>query len=234
MTTLNNAIPPSGLMRQENIDSMVRGTGGESLEDFLGRMVSINEAGSFYEPTCPICKSPSRSKAEKQWLDTRNAEQVRQFFVDHGERCDIPVIKNHMEFHLDQSEVEIRKREYVDKILLLNSGNVTTLDRLEMTITSISERMITINAMNDPSLPSATVEKMKTEATCKLSQTMEKLLKFRAQLLGEMKDMGEVFTINKSAFVNLFQKSIESSGTAEERLVVNRIFTELTNLCQEY
>lgn len=234
MSTMKDAIPPSGLMRQDNIDSMVKGTGSESLEDFLGRMVSINEAGFFYEPTCPLCKSTCRAKAEKQWLDTRNAEQVRQFFVDHGEKYDIPVIKNHMEFHLDQSEVEIRKREYVNKILLLNSGNVTTLDRLEMTITSVSERIVTINALVDHSLPSATVEKMKTEATCKLSATMEKLLKFRADLLGEMKDLGEVFTINKGAFVNVFQASVEAAATAEEKLVVNRVFTELSKICQEY
>jgi len=229
---INDEIPPSGVLSQKGVNQVVKGE--DTIEDFLSKMISLSDAGIFYEHSCPICVNSNRQKAEKQWLDSRNAEEVRQFFKDHGDSYTIPVIKNHMEGHLDQSQTELRKREYVDKLLVISSSSVTTLSRLEVAITALNERLLAMNAVQDPSVSILTVEKTRSEVSCKIVATIEKMLQFRAKLLGEMKNTGEVFTINKNSFVNLFTKLISESKSDEETRIINIVFTELNNIAQEF
>jgi hypothetical protein len=175
-----------------------------------------------------------RKRAEKEWTDSRNADTVSHIFTDAGEKYTIPVIKHHMEHHLGSSGEELRKREYIHRISLLNSSGLSTLDKLEMTLTALNERLVSINALEDPEVPAATVEKLKTDSTCKITATMEKLLRFRADMLGEMKAHGEVFTIAKSAYINLFESLMGECSTENEKAFVNRIFSKLQSISKEY
>jgi hypothetical protein len=204
------------------------------LGEFLGRMVNLNDAGVFHEPKCQICRSTHRRQAEQEWLTSRDAEQIRQSFIDKGETYSIPVVKNHMEFHLDQSQVELRKREYIDRVLALSRNPVTTLDRLEVALAAVQERLVSASALEDPCAAASVVEKIKSDATCKLTATMSVLLKFRAEMLGELRQNGEVFTVNKQAFGQLFGKLLSECVTDEEKLVVNKVFGELQKVCREY
>ena len=204
------------------------------LGEFLGRMVNLNDAGVFHEPKCPICRSPDRQQAEQDWLASRNAEQVRQFFIDKGQTYSIPMVKNHMEYHLDQSQVELRKREYIDRVLALSRNPVTTMDRVEVALAAVQERLVAVSAFEDPGALTSAVEKIKADATCKLTSTMSVLLKFRAEMLGELRQNGEVFTVNKQAFSQLFARLLEGCKTDEEKLVVNQVFGEMAKICREY
>lgn len=204
------------------------------LGEFLGRMVNLNNTGVFHEPKCPICRSPDRQQAEQDWLASRNAEQIRQFFIDKGQTFTIPVVKNHMESHLDQSQVELRKREYIDRVLALSKNPVTTLDRLEVALAAVQERLVAASALEDPGAAASVVEKIKSDSTCKLTSTMSVLLKFRAEMLGELRQNGEVFTVNKQVFIQLFAKLLSECVTDEEKLVVNKVFGELQKICREY
>jgi len=205
-----------------------------AVEEFLRRMINLSDAGVFHDPQCPICRSTHRSASEKDWLQHRNAEQVRQYFLDKGEPFTIPVIKNHMEAHVDQSQVELRKREYIDRIISLSRKPVTTMERLEIALAAIQERLVAVNAIEDPSVPSSQVEKIKADATCKLTSAMNSLLELRAEMLGELKQNGEVFTVDKRAFASAFEKLLLECLTNEEKLVVNKVFTELSKISKEY
>jgi len=225
-------IPSTRALKPSSINQVVESE--NSLVEYMGKMVNLSESGIYYEPDCPICASDHREKAEKMWLDTRNADSIRQFFVDKGKIHTIPVIKNHMEGHLDQSEDEIRRKEYINKItLLFNSGKVSTIDRIDMALTSLQERLVAINAVSDSTKPLSDVEKIKADTTCKITSSMDRLLKLRADMLGEMKKDGEAFSINKQEFVAMMKRLLAESPTDEERLVVNKVFAELYQICRE-
>jgi len=206
-----------------------------NLNDFMLRMVNLNDSGIFHEPSCHICASEHREKSEKMWLDTRNAESIRQFFIDKGVNyLTIPMIKNHMESHLDQSQEEIRKREYIDKLISINdSSKVSTIDRLDMALTTLNERLVSINAIVDHCKPPSDVEKIKADLTCKITGSMDRLFKLRAELLGEMKKDGEAFSINKREFVDTFKGLLDAAPTEEERLIINKVFSALHKICRE-
>lgn len=225
-------IPDSKALSKSSAQDIVESEG--AMEDFLSKMVNLSSSGIYYEPDCPICRSDHREKSEKMWLDTRNADSIRQFFLDKGHSYTTPVIKNHMEGHLDQSQDEIRRKEYINKItLLFNSGKVSTIDRIDMALTSLQERLVAVNAISDQSKPLSEIEKLKSDTTCKITSSMDKLLKLRADMLGEMKKDGEAFSINKQEFVDTFKRLLEESPTDEDRLVVNRVFSELHKICRE-
>jgi len=232
MSSIKDSLPAAGSLKKSEVAKVASGQIG--VDEFLRRMININEVGVFHDPHCEICHSSHRKAAEEEWLQSRNAEQVRQLLIDKGETFSIPVIKNHMEFHVDQSQVELRKREYVDKISGLTHVDVSTLERLQMTLAAVNERMVAVAALDDPSLPHAHVEKIKADSTVKLTATMKQLLEFRAKMLGEMRENGEVFTIDKDKFVMMFGKLLEECGTDEEKLIVNKVFAELGKICREY
>ena len=73
---------------------------------------------------------------------------------------------------------------------------------------------------------------MKADTTCKITSSMDKLLKLRADMLREMKKDGEAFAINKQEFVDLFKRLLDAP-TDEERYVVNMVFAELHKICRE-
>jgi hypothetical protein len=229
-----NDIPSPGAIKPSSITSAIVNT-DNSMNEFMLRMVNLSDTGVFHEPSCPICSSDHRNKAERMWIDTRNAASIQQFFIDKGKKgLSIPIIKNHMESHLDQSQDEIRRREYLEKLIAINdSGKVSTIDRIDMALTALNERLVAINAVADQTKPISEVEKIKSDTTCKITGSMDKLFKLRAEMLGEMKRDGEAFSINKMEFVNMFKSLLEASPTEEERLVVNKVFNELHKICRE-
>jgi disulfide oxidoreductase YuzD len=221
------AVSPSGAKDIVSSDA--------NLNDFMLRMVNLNNSGIFHEPNCHICASEHRAKSEKMWLDTRNAESIRQFFIDKGvNTLTIPMIKNHMESHLDQSQEEIRKREYIDKLISINDGGkVSTIDRLDMALTTLNERLVSINALVDACKPLSEVEKIKADLTCKITGSMDRLFKLRAEMLGEMRRDGEAFAINKREFVETFKSLLDGASTEEEKFIINKVFSELHKICRE-
>lgn len=216
-------LPPSS---QAEVKGMI--SDDRSLERFLTAQVSLNNDGFYFEANCTICSSRSRQEAEEKWLVSRDAAEIREFLKTKGESIPITVIKNHMEFHIDQSYVELRKREYIHKVLMLTRLNLDTLGRVELALSSISERLLSANAAEDPSLSPAELEKMRAETTCKLIQTMTKLLELRANLMGEMKDNGDLLTIRQEDFANIFSDVLQEFTSEEVRRAINRILEKFT------
>jgi Cdc6-like AAA superfamily ATPase len=199
----------------------------DNLHDFLFKMVNINEQGVFFDPNCPVCKSIKRRAAEEEWIKGRNAEDVAKVIKEGGETISIPYVKNHMEYHVDQSQVEIRKREYINKIMSVNDQQLSTLKRIEFAMTAIDDRMVSINAMDDPLETISKLEKMKSDAICSLSSSLQKLAQLRATLLGELEDSGEVFVIRKDDMQQVFVDVLNHFSTEEAKDIVNMMLTKM-------
>lgn len=194
-----------------------------ALERFLSLQVSLNNDGVYFEPNCALCSSVYRKDAEEIWLTGRNSKEVRDFLKSKGEPLPPTVIKNHMEFHIDQAYMELRKREYIQKVLTLSKVNLDTLSRVEMALSSVGESLISVNAAEDPASSQAVVQKMKAETTCKLVASMTKLLELRANLMGEMQDKGDLLSIRQQDFQNIFKEVLEEFRTPEAREVIKAI-----------
>ena len=61
---------------------------------------------------------------------------------------------------------------------------------------------------------------------------MTKLLQLQANMMGEMKDSGELITIPKQAFVQFFNDAITSAKSEVERTVINNLLASLGELSQ--
>jgi len=200
----------------------------KALERFLLSQVSLNKEGKYFERDCPICNSQIRLESEEKWLKSRNADEILEFLKSKGEPCPITVIKNHMEFHLDQAYLELRKREYINKIIALSQMSLDTMTRVEMSLAAISERLMTISAMEDPDLTPGDLEKLKDEQTCKLIATQTKLIEIRASLMGEMKNDGDLLSVRKEDFSKIFADVLHEFKSEEARRIVNRILEKFS------
>ena len=197
---------------------------GGRLEDLLSGLVNLNEVGVFVHPNCPICNSLVRFRAEKKWLESRNADSIMEFFIDHGEEYSVPIIKHHMERHLSASQEDIRKREWIDKVVNIQKAGSTTLDNLDLALAAISERMVSISALEDIEEPLSKVEKIKSDALCNLTSKMHSLLQLRAKMLGEMLGSGEMLAINTSDFTKMFEELLNEARSVEEKQIIDRVF----------
>lgn len=195
----------------------------KSLERFLLAQVNLNNEGRYFEQNCPLCNSAIRASAEEKWLVSRNSDEILEFLKSKGEPSPLTVIKNHMEFHLDQAYLELRKREYVNKIIALSQMSLDTLTRVELSLSAITERLLTISAMEDSFMSPAELEKMKDEQTCKLVTAQTKLIEIRAGLMGEMKMEGDLISIKKEDFSRIFSEILQEFKGEEARRIVNKI-----------
>ena len=197
--------------RNSNVDMM------------LAQAINLNNGNALHEPTCSICCSPLRNEAEDTWEKTRRTAMVVELFLNRGGvEIGNEVVKNHMKHHLDHGIQEIQKVEYVDRIRRLYSQNVTTLDRLDLCIAVVTDRLMQINSLTpsgDKSI--ADIEKIKSAETVKLMNTYSNLIKLQATLLGEMKDSGEMISIPSKKFVSVFNTALSLEvKTDREREIV--------------
>lgn len=201
-----------------------------AMERFLSSQVDLNSDGIYYEKDCVLCNSQSRKLSEERWLRSRDAEEIRTFLRERGEPVNITVVKNHMEFHIDQSYIELRKKEYINKIITLSSIHLDTLGRIELALASISERILSINATEDPDISISELGRIKSDATCKLVTSMTKLLELRANLMGEMQTKGILFSISEEDFSNIFTDILKEFDTDEARAIVNSLLDKFSKI----
>lgn len=205
---------------------------GQRIEEALQGLVNLNSVGTFVHPNCPICNSPRRLRAEHDWLSSRNADSVRQFFIDHGEDYSLPVVKHHMEQHLAAAQDDLRKREWIERVVSIHKSAISTLDNLDLSMAALNDRMAVMSALDDPEIPKANLEKIKSDAICNLTAKMSALLQLRAKLLGEMLGSGEMIIISTEEFAKLFDELLQDARSAEERQIVDRVMTRLVRFIQ--
>jgi len=207
---------------------------GEDIGRLLGQVININEDKIIHEPTCPICSSPFRSDIEREYLDKKSASEARKLFKSKtGQDLDLGAFNNHMRSHIE-SDVEIQKVEFSNRVKRLYDQNLTTIDRIQMGLSVLTERLVGINSISPTSSESlADIEKIKTSETSRLMNSYQGLLKLQAQILGEMKSSGELMTIPQKEFINIFITAMQSAKTEKERDIIKNILDKIEALAKK-
>lgn len=199
----------------------------------LSQVINLNADNILHEPTCLICSSPHRDEVEKKFNENKNYDEtISAFRGKSSANISRDVIDNHMRFHYERGLKALQQIEYVGRLKRLNSVDLTTLDRIKISFAQIDERLMGINSIVPTGdLSVADVEKIKCAETSKLILAKNQLIKLKAQLLGEMESSGELITLPRQAFVDVFNKALaESRNDDVKKEVINKILTELASL----
>lgn len=202
------------------------------IDNALAQLININEKNVYHEPTCIICSDAHREELEKKWAETTNSEEVKKLFLT---RSNFPISKdvvdNHMRFHYERGIKELQKIEYANRIKRLSNVQLTTLDRIHLGLSTITERLAGINSITpNNDMSAAEVEQIKSSETARLMSSFNNLLKLQAAIMGEMKDSGELIIIPMKAFIDVFNKAIIEAKTQAERTAIKKVLDDLGNL----
>lgn len=200
----------------------------DQVDKMLSQAVNLNNESRLHEPTCPICCSPARVEAEDAW-DGRKTLPIIQLIKERtGAKVSTEVVRHHMKNHMDNGGKEIRKVEFIDRVRRLYGSEGTTLDEIRLCIAVIRDRMMEINSLGPSGDDSeADIQKIKSAETNKLMSTYGNLIKLQATILGEMKDNGEIISIQRDKFITVFNEAFAEAKTDREREIVSGIINGL-------
>jgi hypothetical protein len=203
--------------------------GSDQVDKLLAQAVNLSDGMVLHEPTCVICSSPYREEVEQKYLVTKSySESIKLFKEKSGLEVNKSIIENHMRFHYDRAIRELQKVEYIDRIKRYTGQSLTTLDRISICFSIISERLMGINSVipsEDESV--AQIEKLKSAETSRLMGQLKDLLKLQAAILGEMKTSGELITVPANDFINIINDALSKAKTDGERKLVKDILGKL-------
>ena len=214
------------------IHSICTPQSSHNIEESLIQLINLNDSSILHEPTCIICSSPHREELEKKYVETKNTGDVKKLFKTKSELpLSSDIIENHMRNHYERGIKELQKIEYVNKIKRLNTVEMTTLDRIRLALSVITERLMGINSITPTNdLSSAEVEKIKSSETSRLMIAFNNLLKLQASIMGEMQSSGELIILPRQDFINIFNKAIIEAKTNEEQSVLQKLLLDLADL----
>jgi len=227
----SSMVPPKEPESQESHLSVA----SAEIEDALLQLINLNSDNILHEPTCMICSSPQRSDLEKKWLKNKKHEEVKVLFKTQSSLpLSNDIIDNHMRFHYEMGIKELQKVEYINKIKRLNTVEMTTLDRIRLALSMLTERLMGINSITSSSnISVAEVEKIKSSETSRIMVAFNNLLKLQASIMGEMKNSGELIIIPRQAFIDTFNKSLIEAKTDGEKEVLKKLLKGLAELSQK-
>jgi len=209
--------------------------GSDQVDRLFAQGLNLNANMILHEPTCNICSSPYREEIEQKYLESKSYKDAMQVYKDRtGEDAHKSVVENHMRFHHDRAIREIQKGEYIDRIKRYTGQSLTTLDRISICFSIISERLMGINSVipsDDESI--AQIEKLKSAETSRLMGQLKDLLKLQASILGEMKNSGELITIPANDFISIINEALSQAKTDGERQLVKDILGKLDALSRK-
>lgn len=202
------------------------------IENILLQSININGNNVLHEPTCMICSAANREEVEKKWAESSNHEETKKAFKSKNSAViSNDIIDNHMRFHYDRGVKELQKIEYANKIRRLNSVELTTLDRIKIGLSMLTERLMGINSITPTTdMSAAEVEKVKSAETSRIMMSFNQLLKLQAGIMGEMKSSGELIILPRQAFVDIFNRTIVDCKTNDEREAIKRLLNSLIEL----
>ncbi|MFA5313368.1 MAG: hypothetical protein WC375_08670 [Methanomassiliicoccales archaeon] len=202
----------------------------QAVDRLLAQVVNLSDENILHEPTCEICNSPHRVPAEQIWASNKDCSEVKKILQDLGGiRVSKGVIENHMTYHMDRAVREIQKLEYISRIKRLNNFNLSTLERIRLGMSAITERLMGINSIvPDADTSAAEVEKIKSSETSRLMGSLNQMLKLQAEILGEMKNNGELITIPRDQFIRIFNDAILEATTDTQRETIKNILGKLS------
>jgi len=202
----------------------------DSVENLFSQLTNLSPENIFHEPMCSICSSPYREDIEKKYLDTKKYADVKEEFKGKIS-ISKAALSNHMRFHHDQGTREIIKNEYANKIRRLNSVELTTLDRIRLGLSALTERLSGINSIvPGADICIAEIEKIKSVETARLMTSFNHLLKLQASIMGEMKSNGELIVIPRASFIHMFNEALTEASTDKEKEIIQKILARLAEL----
>lgn len=188
----------------------------------------------IHEPTCIICSNPHREEIEQEWLNTKKHSDVKKFIKGRsGIEVTNGIIDNHMLYHNGREVREHVKQEYRELIRRLNSVELTTLDRIRLGLSAITERLIGINSLvPDTNNSVVDIEQIKSVETARLMSNFNQLIKLNATIMGEMQKKGEIISIPREAFLSFYNDILAEAITDEEKKVIRKVLDGLLILGQ--
>jgi len=204
----------------------------KKIDDMLSQVINLNNDNEMHEPTCAICSSAIRKDAEEVWDHTHKNKDIIKLFEERtGLAISRDVVENHMLNHKSGGIKEIQKVEYIDRIKRLYGKNTTTLDKIDFCLSILTERVMGVNSLVPNSNQSASdIEKIKSSETARLMAQFGNFCKLQATIMGEMKDQGELISIPKDKFVNVFHTAIANANNDRERQLIKDILDGLKNM----
>lgn len=226
----DNFLPPEDSMQAPVLSS--RSTSTDDINRTLSQLINLSK-DILHEPTCIICSNPYRAEIEAHWIKCdKKVSELKEFIMQKGiSEMSNDIIENHMIFHLGGGIKELQKVEYTDKISRLNNVNLTTLDRIKLCLSALTERLMGVNSLvPSGNYSSEDIEKIKSSETTKLMSSFERLLKLQATIMGELKKEGEVIIIPKGEFVKFFNEILLMAKNQDEKQIVKKILEGLGSL----
>jgi len=215
-------------------DSSLVNSYDQDINRLLSQAINLNGDNIIHEPSCEICSSEYREELEAKWLDSnRSYTEVKKLLQSKGvtKKISKSTIQNHMLHHFDRSVTEIQKIEYLNRIRRYNNYNLTTLDRIKLGISALTDCLMGINSIvPDSETSAAEIQKIKSSETSRLMSSMSSLLKLQAEIMGEMKNSGELITIPKREFINVFNEAIISAKNDSQRDAIKDILSKLGSI----
>lgn len=202
--------------------------------ELLGAVIKINDKGTFVEPSCPLCLSANRIEAEAIYLKTPQYQNDKfdntlKFLIEKGEQFSIDVVKNHCKNHIDQGELQLRKIEYINTIDNISSVKQSTIEEIDTMLAALKERLIETNKMvSDSRTSKMDVEILKSNVVSQISKSFSSLLKLRSELLGEMKNTGEMIIISRQKFKQIFNAALDAAKNEGEKTIVVNLLKGLS------
>jgi hypothetical protein len=204
-----------------------------SIRDFLVPIMNLNDGGKYFEPTCPFCRHASRDGAEILYrslpkTDTNRMQTIENYFLqDIGNPLSIDVIRNHINNHMDRGDAEYRKAEYINKLSMLSSVEMTTFQRIKIALAAITERITTMHSCATGG--KLELEEKKSKVINELTKTWTNLVSLQSELMGEMIGKGEVITIPKDDFNRILGNAMQNAKTDNEKIIISNLLTEFEN-----
>lgn len=199
--------------------------------DSMHQLVTLSDS-IFHEPTCAICNDPHREEIEKKYHESNSYKSAKDLANSKG---DIDVtegeVKNHMLYHYERDIRPHQMREYIDKLDRLNTTKTSTLQSIQMGLSALLERLAGVNSIvPDQNTSEVEIEKIKSQETNKIMSSYCKLLQLQANMLGEMKNNGELISIPKDSFIGVFNNAIVNAKTEAEKELIKDILHQLGSL----
>jgi hypothetical protein len=201
----------------------------DQVDKMLSNAIKLSSDSQMHEPTCPICCSPLRTEAEDLWdQNSRTVQPIKDLFKSKsGLKVSAEIIRHHMKNHKDASQ-ELRKVEFIDDVRRLYNTEATTLDEIKLCLSIITSQIMSINSLGPSHDHSAAeIQKLKSAETNKLMGTYSNLIKLRAQILGEMKDNGEIISIPRDKFIRVFNEAVAEAQNDRETQIIMGILNGL-------
>jgi len=203
----------------------------DDIKSLLMQAVDITQDGLVHEPTCTICRSAVRAQAEEKWLETKDTSEVKKIIKDHeGVTVTNSSIRHHMAIHLDREGGELQKVEYANRIQRMSNSYLSTVDRIQMSIAILDDRLMSVNALSPSNdFSQAEIEKIQGDLTVKLMGRMENLIKLKSSIESEMHKRGEFVSIPKAKFIDVFNTAIADAKNEDIRKAIYDLIKKLEN-----